>query len=268
MARLIDVADNPEVDPNETENLEVTEELEVEALEEATEENPETEEVPEKYQNKSVQELVHMHQEAEKALGRQGSEVGELRKIVDQYIQSQLVEKAPPPTEVKEEEIDWFSDPDAALEQKIANHPAIREAQAAAARSQHEANKAKLEQKHPDYKDIMQEQEFADWIKGSKVRTRLFIEADQGYDADAADELFTLWKERKNLAQATANADKAARKEELKQASTGNARGNTPPPTKKKYRRQDIINLMQRDPERYQQLSDEILKAYAEKRVV
>ena len=36
----------------------------------------ETDGVPDKYRNKSAQELVQMHQEAEKLLGRQSSEVG------------------------------------------------------------------------------------------------------------------------------------------------------------------------------------------------
>jgi hypothetical protein len=39
-------------------------------------ETPE-EEIPEKYQGKSVTDIVRMHQEAEKLLGRQSSEVGE-----------------------------------------------------------------------------------------------------------------------------------------------------------------------------------------------
>ena len=51
------------------------------------------EELPEKYKNKSAQELVQMHQEAEKLLGRQSSEVGELRKVVDDYIQTQLTKE-------------------------------------------------------------------------------------------------------------------------------------------------------------------------------
>jgi len=34
-----------------------------------------------------------MHQEAEKALGRQGSEVGELRRIVDDFVRSQSVKQ-------------------------------------------------------------------------------------------------------------------------------------------------------------------------------
>ena len=46
--------------------------------------------VPEKYQGKSLEEVVQMHQEAEKLLGRQSGEVGELRKVVDDYIATQL----------------------------------------------------------------------------------------------------------------------------------------------------------------------------------
>ena len=47
------------------------------------------ESLPDKYQGKSTAEIVQMHQEAEKLLGRQSSEVGELRKVVDTYIQGQ-----------------------------------------------------------------------------------------------------------------------------------------------------------------------------------
>ena len=36
-----------------------------------------------------------MHQEAEKLLGRQSSEVGELRKVVDDYIANQTPTQAP-----------------------------------------------------------------------------------------------------------------------------------------------------------------------------
>ena len=46
--------------------------------------------VPDKYQEKSMKDIIHMHQEAEKLLGRQSSEVGELRKTVDSYIKTQL----------------------------------------------------------------------------------------------------------------------------------------------------------------------------------
>jgi hypothetical protein len=95
----------------------------------------------------------------------------------------------------------------------------------------------------------------------------LFVAADQQYDSDSADELFTLWKERKTVAQQTAQVEKQARKQTLKAANTGNARGSAEGTRKKVYRRADIIKLMKTDPERYQALSEEIFQAYAEGRV-
>ena len=53
------------------------------------------EEIPDKYKGKSTAEIVRMHQEAEKLLGRQSSEVGELRQVVDTYIQTQLDTSTP-----------------------------------------------------------------------------------------------------------------------------------------------------------------------------
>ena len=113
----------------------------------------------------------------------------------------------------------------------------------------------------------MQDPKFAEWIKGSKVRTQLFVQADQGYDYDAANELFSLWKEKNQVVQQTAQVEKAARRSAVQSANTGNARGTAEGSRKKVYRRADIIKLMRTDPERYQSLSDEIFKAYAEGRV-
>ena len=38
-------------------------------------------ELPEKYRDKSLDEIVKMHQEAEKLIGKQAQEVGEVRKL-------------------------------------------------------------------------------------------------------------------------------------------------------------------------------------------
>ena len=46
---------------------------------------PAEDDVPEKYKGKSTAEIVRMHQEAEKLLGKQSGEVGELRSVVDSY---------------------------------------------------------------------------------------------------------------------------------------------------------------------------------------
>jgi len=208
-----------------------------------------------------------MHQEAEKLLGRQSGEVGELRKVVDDYISSQTPTQAPQQIVEPEEDIDYFTDPQGAVNRAIENHPKIREAEQYTVEYKKQSSLATLQAKHPDMQNILSDPKFAEWIKASKIRTQLFVAADQQYDSDSADELFTLWKERKVVTQQTANVEKQARKQTLKAASTGNARGSSQGTRKKIYRRADIIKLMRTDPDRYTALADEIMAAYAEGRV-
>ena len=221
--------------------------------------------IPEKYQNKSAQELVQMHQEAEKLLGRQSSEVGELRKVVDNFIQAQPIQA--PQQEEKVEEIDFFTDPEKAVAQAIQNHPKIKEAESASQQYKMQTALAALKANHPDMESILQDTKFAEWIEASKVRTKLFVAADKQYDYEAADELFNLWKERQQMIGQAANAEKQSRKQAVKNASTGSASGSSESSPKKIYRRADIIKLMKEDPHRYAALQDEIMRAYAEKRV-
>ena len=258
------------VDPQPLEdNVDEIETNEVEEIQQETVEQPQEPELtlPDKYQGKSLEEVVQMHQEAEKLLGRQSSEVGELRKVVDDYISTQT-QSAPQPQHVEpEDDIDYFTDPQAAVNRAIENHPKMREAEQYTADYKKQAALAALNNKHPDMQSILGDPKFAEWIKASKIRTQLFVAADQQYDSDSADELFTLWKERKTVAQQTAQVEKQARKQTLKAANTGNARGSAEGTRKKVYRRADIIKLMKTDPERYQALSEEIFQAYAEGRV-
>jgi len=250
------------VDAIENEVNEIQQEPEVEQPQ------PEESKVPDKYQGKSLEEVVQMHQEAEKLLGRQSSEVGELRKVVDDYISSQTPTPAPQQQTVEpEDDIDYFTDPQGAVNRAIENHPKIREAEQYTAQYKKQSSLATLQTKHPDMQTILKDPKFAEWIKASKIRTQLFVQADQQYDADAADELFSLWKERKTVAQQTAQVEKQARKQQVRAANTGNARGSAEGTRKKVYRRADIIKLMKNDPDRYQALSDEIMAAYAEGRV-
>jgi hypothetical protein len=263
MATLIDERQEDDLEINEQEEVvsQVTEEPQVEE----TPQEPEQDDIPDKYKGKSTAEIVRMHQEAEKLLGRQSSEVGELRQVVDSYIQTQL--DTTPATQEPEEDIDFFSDPDKAVERAIKNHPSIKAAEAQTQQYKQQTAQAHLQKRHPDMQEILQDSKFVDWIKGSKIRTQLFAQADTQYDYEAADELFTNWKERQGAVAQTVANEKASRKEAVKTASTGGAKGSGETATRKIYRRSDIIKLMQTDPDRYLALSPEIERAYAEKRV-
>ena len=260
------------LDERKEEELEATDQLDTQdTVETPEEEQPQQPEVPEKYQGKSVEDLVQMHQELEKFSGKQSTEVGELRKVVDDYIQTQLsTQQAPQQQQYQDDDdddVDFFVDPKTAVSRAIDNHPKIKEAQAYTQQYKQQATLAQLKSSHPEMEQILQDPKFAEWIKGSKVRTQLFVQADQQYDYDAAHELFSLWKDRNQVVQQTAQAERAARKSSVKTASTGNARGTAEGSRRKVYRRADIIKLMRTDPERYQSMSDELLKAYSEGRV-
>jgi len=233
---------------------------EPEEIQEAEEES-----IPEKYQGKDIKDIVRMHQEAEKLLGKQSSEVGELRKIVDDFVKTQLEAKDSQQETV--EDFDIFDDPDKYIEHKLANHPKMKEAEELSRSMKQQEIYNKLQANHPDFKEIIQDEKFGEWVAKSKVRTELYQRADQKFDYDSADELLTLWKERQSLVKETAEMQETDRKRQLKSASTGNAKGSSEAPSRKIYRRADIIKLMQTDPKRYQALSDEIMQAYQEGRV-
>lgn len=267
MAEFLDVSPEEELqDGEELATLEEENTTEQEPEEETLEEvEAEEEDIPEKYKGKSSKDIIRMHQEAEKLLGRQSSEVGELRKLVDNFIQSQTANAAKP--KESEEEIDFFENPQAAVEQMLNNHPKFKQADEMSRQLKQQQTLAQLQTNHPDFQDIVADTEFAEWVNASKVRQKLYAQADSEFDYDAADELLSTWKERKSIVKQTKEHEETARKQQAKAASTGTAKGSGETPRKKIYRRTDIINLMQNDPQRYLDLADEITLAYSEGRV-
>ena len=228
-------------------------------------EAPSEEDLPDKYKGKSASDIARMHQELEKRLGQQSSEVGELRRHFDEYVQSNVAQQSAP--EVVEE-VDFFADPNAAMAKAIENHPTLKQAQAVAAEMAKSQALAKLKASHPDMTEVLQDNGFREWVSGSPIRRELYQQADTRYDFAAADELITLYKERQGVVAQTAKVEKQHQKNEVKRASTGTARSNPEGATSKKiYRRRDIIELMNSDPKRYEALLPEIMKAYEEKRV-
>jgi hypothetical protein len=254
MATFID--DTPETD-EDTQNIQEAQEAEQQPT-------PEQEDdIPERYRGKSAKDLIRMHQEAEKLMGRHSQEVGELRRVVDDFIKQQTVVKEAP----KEEDVDFFTDPEKAIDARLAKHPKLIEAERLNAELAKERALMALQKAHPDFSDIVQNDGFKEWVAKSKVRSELLNRADQRYDFEAADELFTSWKERQEMLKNTTAIQQADRKTQLKQASTGATRGSGEPQSKKIYRRSDIVDLMRKDPDRYMALQPEIMAAYAEGRV-
>lgn len=241
------------------------------SIDDFVEEAPQTPEepvddTPEKYRGKSAKEIIAMHQEAEKLIGKQGSEVGELRKVVDDFIKTQT-SKDLKTQEVDSSDDDFFIEPKNAIDKAINNHPAVKEAQQAALQMRKQEVLSKLSTEFPNLVETVQNPSFIEWVKGSKVRTELMVRAESQFDYDSAKELLETWNERQNITKKATETSKIDRDSQLKAADTGVSNSNESV-SKKKYRRSDIIKLMQTDPDRYDALSKEIMLAYQEGRVI
>ena len=237
-------------------------------VEQVAEPVEEKEVVPEKYKNKSVAEIARMHEEAEKLIGRQANEVGELRKLTDEILKQQLA-NTKPQKEEQGNEVDFWSDPDQYLNKKLENHPDILAAKQAQQQMKHQQASELLHKKHPDMLEVVQSQDFQDWVAASKVRTHLYVAADTQYDTEAADELISTFKaltgKKAEEGQQQAKELTASRQKQLKAATVDSGGGNET--SRKIYRRADLIRLKMTDPNRYEALEHEIMAAYAEGRV-
>ena len=243
-----------------------TEEVDVKA------EAPAEEELPEKYKGKTAAEIAKMHMEAEKLIGRQANEVHEVRSLADQLLKQQLEAQ----NRVKQEPIeesqdeDFFADPQKAVLKTVEKHPAVQEAKMAALELKKMKTAQQLAAKHPDFVNIAQDAGFQEWVKSSAIRLQLFAKADAEYDFESADELLSTYKELKSIKaaqkQQQTQAVEAKAQEQAMKAATVDV-GGTGESSRKVYRRADLIKLRMTDPERYMQMSDEIMLAYQEGRV-
>ena len=210
-----------------------------------------------------------MHQEAEKLIGRQAQEVHEVRSLADQLLKQQLskqnVQNPPQPNDELSED-EFFANPRSAVAKTVEQHPAVLEAKQAALELKKMKTSQLLQNKHPDFVNVVADSGFQDWIKASPLRTQMFQKADVEYDFNSADELLSTYKELKAARTAVVQSStKQASDAALKAASVST--GGTGESSKKMFRRQDLIKLSMTDPDRYMAMQPEIMQAYAEGRV-
>ena len=258
------VTENQEVEAVETQqDYDIQEETQVEITE------PESI-IPEKYAGKTLEDVIEMHQNAERVLGKQGMEVGRQRKLIESLSANQY--QAPEASQPKEEPVpfeeQFYADPANAVNSAIENHPDMVEARNIRVKQNQSYQTAQLESAHPDFKTIVEDKNFQDWIGASKIRQEIFRAADS-YDFESANELFSTWKQL-NQVDTTAKvraAEKVKREKVLRKTTSETRSSGDSVGGKKVYRRADLINLQVTDPGRYESLADEIQQAYVEGRV-
>ena len=258
MGSFIEIDDDNSADDGE---LNVVEQL---VKSEPKVEEVHAEDVPTKYKGKSIDDVIKMHQEAEKLIGKQAQEVGEVRKLADELLKQSL-SKPTAPTEV-EPEIDFFEDPKKAVQRTLESHPDVLAAKQATQEFKRMQIQQRLASEHPDFQQVVQDPDFAEWVKQSPVRVGLYTKADSEFDFDSANELLSTYKAIKGV-QRQKQTEEAKKVTETSLKAAAVDTGGTGESSKRVYRRADLIRLRMTDPDRYNALQDEIMAAYAEGRV-
>lgn len=239
---------------------------------ETVEDTDNTKQIPDKLQGKSQDELADMYLNLEKELGRKNNEVGELRRLTDEYIKRQLNQPIPDTSktvaEKKKLDVDDLLDkPEEVIDEYVANSPRLKKIEEQLALKEQEAAQAAFEKRHPDWNEVLHSNEFQTWAKESPARVQLLIQANETNDVQLATELFDLYKAihqaKVKTAQSTA---KDIRDKQLKDVKT-EKKSSSEPKSGKYFRRADLIKLQMTDPERYEAMEAEIVQAYLEDRV-
>lgn len=240
--------------------------------------------IPDAYQGKSLEEVIAIaeqnatnHREVQQALGRQGNELGEVRRLTDQLIQADLGNRttgqvaSSEPTSL---DLDSFDDPKAAtdaisalVDRKVAEKLGAVENKVA------NLTGASVEQRlnndHPEWRSTIMSQEYTDWVKASSVRRRLAAEGNAG-EYESGHELLSTWEAlnpKKPEAVADEVAAEGAKEDKLKDATLETGPSKRRQTKKPVYRRADILELRMKDPDRYDTMRAEIRQAFADGRV-
>jgi hypothetical protein len=237
----------------------------------------EGDDVPVKLRGKSLEEVAAMYANLESAYGRQANDLGTQRKLTDRLLdlkrESDLTSNSPRRELPSVRTNDLLENPAEVIDNIVSERVRAIQSENAAQLSQMEASLArdKFVAKHNDYQDVANDPEFVSWIQKSSYRMRAASAAYNG-DWAAADELVSDYKERKP---APRKEDPATNTEHLEAARAASLESGVAPEgasTKKgkTYKRTDLMRLRVEKPDLYysDEYQAEILRAYAEKRVV
>lgn len=183
------------------------------------------------------------YKELEKLNSRQAQDLGNYRKLVDDYISNPTPANEPAvnedPSPITAD--DLYDDPNSAISKAVENHPAIREAREVKARLEAEAAAKELTEfrsRHTDMDEIIADPAFKNWVFENQTRMALAQTADAG-DLTAADALFSLYKAEKGLTQVQSASEQ---ERAVAQANLEGGYG-AEPPAPERYSRSEMLEM-------------------------
>lgn len=204
--------------------------------------NPTTFDLPDRFKDKSAEEIAQSYIELEKAYSRQGNDLGRMRETYDKFIENLQSDEAT--TNASDEatapaSIDDLYDDTEGTIARVAN----REVGSRVEKLEQELAQARLQtkidalgEKFGDWQSTVQSDEFLNWVQESPYRLRMAQQADK-FDMDAAEEILGLWNDRKGLTDLRQEAERDRR---LSEASLESSSAEAPR-SEKKYSRSEIM---------------------------
>lgn len=253
----------------------------VPATPQVTEPEPEQEPaLPDKFQNKSIKEVVDMYQNLEQEYGRKANEVGQQRQLLNMLEQKRVEDlsvNTPAGQPVPQADLPEIDASD------LLDNPTetIRKVVEAATQSrvspiETELAQTKFLMNHNDYQAVTADPDYVSWLSQSPYRQQLAMKVVGEKDWGAADSLLTEYKLHKQAFSTQPNpTDPTPQTSAVPDASAAvlesahSSHGAVTPPQGKIVSRLALQRLRITDPEAYNDpvFQAEVLKAYQENRV-
>jgi hypothetical protein len=232
--------------------------------------------LPERFRNKSPEEIANSYVELEKAYSRQGQDIGALRKTVDELLTLQLQETRTreKPVDTKPVTVDdLYENADEAIRQvaRKETDTRVQALEQELARERMEREQAKFTSKFPEWQNDVTNPEFIEWIRQKPHRVSMAQRADRG-DFTAAEELFGTYYDFRDAA--AKRKERESRKQQVRQVSLESPGAEVPEQTESFSRRKLMetrISAKKGNREAQQWLQDNaerIAIAYEERRIV
>lgn len=230
--------------------------------------------IPAKYRGKSIEEIIEMHKNAEAWAQRQAEEVGFARKMAEQAALAlrQSDNGSPQRTDVDQQDndVEFFADPANTVKKLVAEHPDVVAAKEAAIEARQRMALETVQKAVGDPAKYLNDPEFLQWAQENPFRINSLRHANQNMDPYAAIEIFQTYDLHKGRKQETQEQQRSQVRDKVnddKKKAIVDAGSPGEKSSAKVYRRADLIRLQNTDPDRYERLMPEIMRAYAEGRV-
>lgn len=231
--------------------------------------------IPEQFRGKTPAELVKIIRDSQSEIGRARNEIGQVRRLADELLGIRAVAapakvESPPPRKPLTTD-SLLQDPEQAVTQVVREEAERREASTAEriAALERDLNLSRFELKHPGYQDTLKDPKFADWLQRSSYRLGLAQGAHAG-NFSAADELLTLYKESQSVAapqESQPSPTDKARAASLARSGGAAAGAGSSNASRQVWSRAKLLDMRIHNPDEFERLQPEILRAYQEKRV-